>query len=379
MRIAPFELERWQSIWENRVAINISESGVDPLSVTELVGNPDQLPKLLSAPLGYPQTNGCEALRSHIASLYPAATAANVLVTCGCSEANFIVTWALLEPGDEVILMQPNYMQIAGVAGSFGTSIKPLWLREELRWAPDLDELRRLVSKRTRLIAICNPNNPTGAVLSPSAMQEICSAAASVGAYVLADEVYRGAEFGPPDAPLTRSFWGAYERVLCTSGLSKAYGLPGLRTGWIVGPEDLVEKLWGYHDYTSIAPTMLSDRLATIALEPSRRKQILERTRAIIRRNYPVVQRWLQGHRDHLTHIPPSAGAIAWVGHRFGWKSDQWVEQLRHEKGVLLVPGSQFEMDDYLRIGFGGDPLVLQQGLELVDELLRQHLSVASE
>lgn len=233
MQIQAFELERWQSIWENKVELNISESGVLPLTAAELVGDEGMMRRILDFRQGYPQTNGSEELRSRIAQLYPGARAQNVMVTCGGSEANFISTWALLERGDEVVFMMPNYMQIAGLAQAFGAELKPLWLREKLHWAIDADDVKRIVTKKTRMIAICNPNNPTGAILDGSARDAIVTAAANVRAWILADEVYRGAEF---EGGMTPSFWGTYERVLCTAGLSKAYGLPGLRTGWVVGP-----------------------------------------------------------------------------------------------------------------------------------------------
>jgi aspartate/methionine/tyrosine aminotransferase len=365
MRIEPFELERWQSVWENRVELNIAESGVEPLNVRELVEDPADLEHVLDARLGYPQTNGSEELRERIAALYPGAKAANALVTCGGAEANYLVTWALTEPRDEVIFMQPNYMQVAGLARAFGASVKPLWLREELGWAPDTDELARMVTSKTRMIAICNPNNPTGAVLSESAMQGICAAAEKCGAWILADEVYRGAEFSGETTP---TFWGRYERVLCTAGLSKAYGLPGLRTGWVVGPPDMVEKLWGYHDYTSICPTMLTDRLASLALEPERHRKVIERTRRILREYYPAIEEWVTSHKDKFTHVPPRAGAIAWIGLRGRKNSADVAGGLCAKKGVLLVPGEQFGMPGYLRIGFGGNAAQLRQALGRIDE-----------
>ncbi len=367
MQIPPFELERWQSIWENQVELNIAESGVEPLTTEELVDDPDALRRVLRAPLGYPQTNGTEELRARIAALYPGAEAENVLLTCGCSEANYIVTWALLEPGDEVVFMAPNYMQIAGLVQAFGAHLKPLWLHEKLRWNPDLDDLRRLVTSRTRLIAVCNPNNPTGAVLSEETIEEICAAADRVGATILADEVYRGGEFGDT---MTSSFWGRYKDVLCTGGLSKAYGLPGLRTGWVVGQAKLIDRLWGYHDYTSIGPTMLTERLATLALEPARHARLRQRTRFILQKNYPLIRDWVSRHPNLLNHVPPAAGAIAWIRCGGGWKTAELAERLRVRKGVLVVPGEHFGMPSYLRLGFGGDPSHLQQALSRIDELL---------
>ena len=225
MKIKPFTLERWQSIWENQVSINLSESGVHPLTVEALVTEGDQLARVLRQPLGYSQTNGSEQLRSRVAELYAGASAANVLMTSGCSEANFVSVWGLLDPGDEIVFVQPNYMQISGVAEAMGAIVRPLWLRESLGWQIDPAELRQAISKRTKMIALCNPNNPTGAVMSAETMREVCERAAEVGAWVLADEVYRGAEL---EGDLSPTLWGRYERVLCTGGLSKAYSLPGL-------------------------------------------------------------------------------------------------------------------------------------------------------
>ncbi len=366
MNIKPFALERWQSVWENRVGINLSESGVLPMSVAELVDDPKQLEAVLQTPLGYPQTNGSELLRSRVAELYPGATPENVLMTSGCSEANFVVVWALVEPGDEVVFMQPNYMQIAGVAEAFGAHVRPLWLQESCRWSLDADALN-LITPRTKLVALCNPNNPTGAVMSEDTMNAACARAAEVGAWVLCDEVYRGAEF---DGDLTPTMWGRYERVLCTAGLSKAYSLPGLRSGWVVGPARMIDKLWEAHDYTSIGISMLTDKLATIAMD--KRKAILERSRRIIRRNYAVVRSWIEAQGGLFRHVPPAAGAIAWVGYNAPWPADSIVELLRTKKDVLLVPGSQFGMDKFFRIGFGGEAEHLTHGLERFAELLHE-------
>jgi aspartate/methionine/tyrosine aminotransferase len=367
MKIPRFEMERWQSIWENQVELNIAESGVEPLNIREFVEDPGEIERLLCARLLYPPTKGSDELCSQIAALYPGAKPENVLVTTGCAEANFLLTWLLVEAGDDVVFVQPNYMQIGGLARAFGATVKPLWLREELRWKPDLDELRRVVTPKTRLVAICNPNNPTGAVLQDEAIDEICAAAAKVEAWVLADEVYRGAEF---DGRMTPSFWGRYERVVCTAGLSKAYGLPGLRTGWVVAPEAMVQRLWSCKDYTTISATMLSERLATLALEPARRGRILERTRRILQANYSIVHDWVERHGESFTHVPPQAGAITWIGYAGDKKSAELAEELRTRKGVLIVPGRQFEMESYFRIGFGYDADVLRRALGRMEEIM---------
>ena len=369
MKIEPFELERWQSVWENKVELNISESGVHPLTTAELVPDVEQLKKILNVQQLYPQTNGSEELRTRIAELYPGAKMENVLVTSGGSEANYVSTWGLIEPGDEVVFMMPNYMQIAGLARGFGATVKSLWLRESLDWGINVDDLPRLVTAKTKIIAICNPSNPTGAVLREDMRAAILAAAEKVGAWVISDEVYRGAEF---DGEMTATMWGGYERVLATAGLSKAYSLPGLRTGWVVGPAKIIEKLWSYHDYTSISPSMLTDRLASAALEPARRAWILNRTREAVRANYPALQKWLADRGDIFSHVAPKAGAIAWAGLRDGRDSAKMAEELRVQKSVLLVAGEQMGMESFVRFGFGGDQGHLQKALGRIDEYLQE-------
>jgi len=366
MKIEQFKMERMQSTWENVVEVNLSESGVHPLSLQELISK-DELKEILDTPLGYSQTNGTPELRQAIARLYPGIGIEQVLATAGSSEANFLLMWSNLEPGDEVIFMLPNYMQMWGLLKGFGARVKPFWLREGLGWAPDLDELARIVTKKTKLFIVTNPNNPTGAVLSQDAMTAIIESADKAGAWIIADEVYQGAE---REGKITASFWGKYDKVIIVNGLSKAYGLPGVRIGWIIGPEEYIKKTWPYHDYTTISPSILSDRLARIALSPANRDRILQRTRHILKRNYPLLRAWLEKHSDIFTFIPPQAGAIAFVRYNFMMNSTELVTRLIHEKSVLIVPGDHFEMDHHLRFGFGSEPEYLEKGLARVEELI---------
>lgn len=366
MRIEPFELERWQSLHEHQAEINIAESGVEPMTTAELIEDPRERAAILEIPHGYPQTNGSALLRERIAALYPGAGPENVLVTNGCAEANFLLAWSLLGPHDAFVFMEPNYLQLGGLARAFGAEVIPLPLHERLNWAPDLEDFFSGPSDRPiRMIAVCHPNNPTGAVLDEPAMERICREAGRSEAWLLADEVYRGAEFAEQISP---TFWGRYERVVCTGGLSKAYGLPGLRIGWVVGPASLVEQLWSHRDYTSICPTALSDRLASAALAPERRTRIRERTRRILHGNYALVEGWLGGLQGRLIHCRPAAGAIAWVRDAAGGDTDRLARVLLEKSGVLVVPGEQFGMRSHLRIGFGGDPEQLTIALERIGE-----------
>ena len=371
MRIPTFELERFQSLHEHRTEINLTESGVEPLRLRELLdGDASEL--LLEEELAYTQSNGTPALRSAIAATVPAADARHVLVANGGAEANFVACWRLVEPGDEVVVMQPNYGQVQGLAEGFGAVVRPWPLREEpagdhSRWTADLDVLRTLVSDRTRLVAICNPNNPTGARLAAADVSAVCAIADRHGAWVLSDEAYRGAE---RDGVETATAWGRAERVIVTGGLSKAYGLPGLRIGWVIGPPTMAADLWSRRDYTTIAPGALNDRLARHALAPERRTALLARGRRLIAANYEIMRAWIDAHGPKLGWSPPDGGAIAFVRYRRDMGSTALAERLRTTEGVLVVPGDHFGLDGRLRIGFGGDADTLRAGLERITPVL---------
>jgi aspartate/methionine/tyrosine aminotransferase len=369
MKLEQFEMERMQSIWENLVRFNLSESGVHPVALGELIPEEGDRERLLGTELGYSQSNGTPELRRLIGSMYDAATEDQLIVTTGTAEANFLASWILTEPGDEAILMLPNYMQLWGLMRGFGAEVKPFPLIEDRSWAADLDELDRAVSPKTKLIAVCNPNNPTGAILSREEMDRITAAARRSGAWLLVDEVYRGAE---REREMTPSFWGRYEKLIITSGLSKAYGLPGLRIGWMLSTPELVARAWSYHDYTTIGPGPMSDMLARVALAPERRKWLLERTRRILNENYPVIRDWVASHGSLFSLVPPQAGAIAYLKYDLPINSLELVERLREEKSVLIVAGEHFLMGNYLRIGYGANPEHLRSGLQLTSDFISE-------
>lgn len=369
MKLEQFAMERMQSTYENLVEFNLSESGVRPLTPRELVEDAAGLEALLDQPLVYSQSNGTVELRRAIAAIYPGASADHVEVTNGGSEANFITTFNLVEPGDDVVMLVPNYMQTWGLSRAFGGTIREWPLvedREAGRWRADLEALEQLVSARTKMIVICNPNNPTGSRLTAGDLDAIARIADRHGVWILSDEVYRGAEIDGLETP---SMWGRSPRAIVTSGLSKAYGLPGLRIGWIVAPPALIAEMWSYHDYVTICPGALSDRLARVALQPERRARLFERTRGILKRNLPLIEEWLTA-AGGFEWIRPEAGAIIYVRYDHGINSTTLVNRLRAEKSVLIVPGDHFGMDGFLRLGFGEPPEYNRAGLDRLKELL---------
>jgi hypothetical protein len=368
MRIETFAMERMQSTWENLVDANLSESGVYPMTMRELVGESRAgEAAILDEPLAYTQSNGTIALRERIAALYPGATPGHIQVTNGGSEANFVTLWQLVEPGSEVVMMTPNYMQGWGLVRGFGGEVREWRLRlEHSRWHADLDELNKLVTAKTRAILICAPNNPTGARFDEDTLKGVAAAADRVGAWVLSDEIYRGAERDGRESP---SIWGMSDRVIVTSGLSKAYGLPGLRIGWIVSSPEFVASTWTRHDYTTIAPGAASDLLARMALEPERRAGIIARTRRVLNENYPVLEAWLK-KEGCFEWAPPDAGAICYIKYDLPIDSLPFVERLRDEESVLIVPGAHFGMEKYVRIGFGENRQKLDDGLARISRFI---------
>ncbi|HJX08209.1 MAG TPA: aminotransferase class I/II-fold pyridoxal phosphate-dependent enzyme [Actinomycetota bacterium] len=366
MTIERFEMERYQSLYWHLVDYDLSESGVSPLTIAELLG-PDAA-RFVETPLGYPLSEGSHESRAAIAQWYPDATADNVTMMNGGSEANLLSMWSLLEPGDRLAFMVPNYCQALGLGAMFADAVDTFRLtRQGGRWGLDLESLDRAVGPATKVVMVCNPNNPTGTVLTEAEMDAIVDVAARAGAWIVADEIYRGAEV---DTDVTSpTFWGRHDKVVITSGLSKAFGMPGLRVGWAVASTDVIARIWDLHDYTTLTPGALSDRLTAVAMEPARRDQILARTRAIIRANLPDVEAWLL-EEPMLRYVRPVAGAIAFAEVDLPMPTREVAERIRQERSVLLVPGEMFGIDNGIRFGFGYDIQHTLKGLSLVGETL---------
>ncbi len=371
MRFETFAMERWQSTYECQVDCNLSESGVHPLTFAELLDmtrlEPDDLL------LDYIQSDGTPRLKETIASMYQDAASENVVVSTGGAEANYVAMWRLARPGDTVVVLEPAYGQTQGLARGLGAKVVSWELKEELGWQPEPGSAAELITPGVRLVVVTNPGNPTGSVLGDSARSELLAAVSKVGAWLLVDEVYSGAEVSDDaEAPATPSLWGNWERTIVTNSLSKAYGLPGLRLGWIVAPADLHEDLWSRKDYTTIAPSAVSDAAAERVLSADVRPRILARTRGIIRSNLPRLTGWLSDRPDLFSFRAPDAGAICYARYRADINSTQLAERLRKEKSVLVVPGDHFGMDHYVRLGFGSPAPLLEEALSRIADLLEE-------
>ncbi len=367
MPFQPFVMEQMMSEWENAVDINLSESGVHPMTLGELLAmDGREAGDLADIGMSYPQANGTVELRETIASLYPGASADDVLVTVGAAEANYLAIHTFTDPGDQVVIVLPNYMQVWGVAQNRGAVVREVYLDVDNDWALDTAALDAVVSADTKMICVVNPNNPTGRIMSEAEMDAVVAAAERSGAWLLADEVYRGAEREREEE--TPSFYGRYDRVLAQGSMSKAYGLPGLRVGWTVGPAKAVAAMWRRHEYTTIATTMLSNHLTATALSPKVRPQVLARTRMLLRGGYGLLGEWLSEQDGVFTGTPPDAAAITFLKYDLPIGSTEWMERLRDERSVLIVPGDHFGLEQHIRLSFAVPEPELVEGLQRIHE-----------
>jgi aspartate/methionine/tyrosine aminotransferase len=322
---------------------------------------------LADTELNYPQANGDPELRDAIAALYPEATRENVLVTVGAIQANYTALLTVTDPGDDVAVMQPNYQQFWGLAQNHGRRLSTFGLSRELGWALDREQLDAAVRSTTKLVTVVNPNNPTGRIMPDDERHAVIDAAGAAGAWLLADEVYTGAERVTEET--TESFYGQYDKVLAVNSLSKGYGLPGLRIGWVVGPTDVIARMWAWQDYITICTTVLANKLAAIALSPTVRPQILARTRRYVRRGFENVERWAAG-RDDVEVMAPDAAAICFVKYAQKVGSTELAMKLVQEKSAFVAPGALFGLEHFVRISFGLPDDYVNEGLRRLGEAL---------
>lgn len=369
MDFTPFELEHHQSIWEQQVDYNLTESGVHPIRLDELLGGDEaKLAEILATEINYPHVNGNPELRENIARLYEGTDVGNVLVTVGAAEANNLIIQTLMEPGDEMATQAPTYKQVWGLARNAGHVVRPFHMVSDRGWALDVADLDAQVNDKTKIIAICNPNNPTGYIMTDAEMAAVVAAADRVGAWILADEVYRGAE--RLRAEETPSFIGRYDKVLALGSMSKAYGLPGLRVGWVAGPPATIEDLWRRHEYTTITAGMMSNLLAAHALSAEVRPRLIDRTRTYIRNGFPVLERWMDSQDGMFTYTPPQASAVSFVRYDLAINSTKLMETLCRDASVFVGAGDSFGVDHHLRIAFGQEAHVLEEAFARIQKTL---------
>ena len=369
MQISPFAVEQWMNEYENHCDFNLAETCVESLTVEELldlagVGR-SALDDILSMKLTYGAIKGSDRLRTAIAALYDDVAVENVLVTHGAIGANKLVHETLVEPGNAVISVQPTYQQHYSIPASYGAKLHILRLRAENGYLPDLAELRAMATPDTVLIAINNPNNPTGSLMNAEMLAEIAEIARASDAYVLCDEVYRGTD--QAGSGTSASIVEVSGRGISTGSMSKAFSLAGLRLGWMTAPVDVINAAEVHRDYSTISVSMINDFLAAIALENA--DTILERSRSITRTNLAILTDWVEAE-SRISWVKPQSGTTALLQYDSDISSREFCSSLLRNTGVLFMPGSALESEGSVRIGYANSEQILRDGLAQVSLFL---------
>lgn len=375
MEIRPFGVEIWMNEFETKCDLNLAETCVESITLGELFDiagiRESILDELATMKMGYGAIEGSNRLRDAIAGLYEAQTRDNILTTHGTIGANSLVHHALVSRGDHVISVIPTYQQHYSIPESLGAEIELLHLRPENQFLPDLEELRGMVRPDTRLIAINNPNNPTGALMDRELLEQVVAIARSVDAWLLCDEVYRGTD--QEGDGYTAAIADLYEKGISTAGMSKAYSLAGLRVGWVAASADLLREVMLHRDYNTISVGGIDELLSAVALE--HREKIMERAHLITRQNLQIVRKWI-ANEPLLSWVPPKSGTTALLKYDLPISSREFCISLIREEGVMLTPGSAMNMEGWLRLGYSNPTADLIAGLQRISAFLTRHGSV---
>jgi capreomycidine synthase len=356
---AAARLEQWMRDHYFSAEFDIGSSGVETFSLRELrelVGFPlEDLDQLVFRDS---LTLGGDGLRHAIAGRFAGGQVERVMVTHGSTEANYLLHLALLRPGDRVVVLHPVYQQLASLAEGLGAVCHPWRLRAELGFAPQLEDLASVLDATTRLVIVNFPHNPTGATLSREQFSEFLAMVRSAGAWLLWDGAFAELVYDRPPLPDPTSL---YDQAISLGTLSKAYGLPGLRVGWLIAPPDVLEKCVGLRDYISLHLSPLVEWLAEQVI--SQGDRVLENRLARARANRAVCSRWAVEHGDYIDWFEPQGGVTAFPRLQQVPNVDAFCRQLAESHRILTVPGSCFGFPQHIRLGFGGRRAELENGL----------------
>ena len=372
MKISPFKIEEWMNRYEAGALYDLTTTCIKPLTINELL-ELSSIPEnslydrkgIFNLPLGYGEITGSDRLKTAILELYKNQDLKNVTITHGAIGANQLVFYSLLDAGDEVVCIVPTYQQHYSIPESIGAKVKLYFLKEENNWLPDMEELAQVVTSKTKLLCLNNPNNPTGAVIPNWLLKEIAEFAKQRHIWVLSDEVYRGLNM--IGNPYSESIADLYERGISTGSMSKTYSLPGLRVGWICAREDLINEINHQRQYNTISVSLLDEYFAAVAIE--NREKIRERNIEIMLSGIDTFTNWLTSE-PLVECVIPNGGTTALVKYKKDMPSRELCKRFQNRTGVALLPGETLEMEGYVRIGFCA--IALRPALDLFSEFLHQ-------
>ena len=370
MKIKPFAVEEWMNAWEVGAKYNIAETCVDSISMNELFeltgeDKTEFLNRLCARRLSYGDSEGLPEFRKGVCGLYKTLNIVNIVPTHGASGANHHVFYSLISPGDRVVSIMPTYQQLYSIPESYGADVQILHLSKENNYLPDLEKLRRLVTPKTKMICINNPNNPTGALMSEQMLREIVEIARSADAWILCDEVYRHLSQEDGWCP---SIVDLYEKGISVSSMSKVFSLAGLRLGWIATHDmSVVKSCLSHRDYNLVSCGVFDEMLAAAALK--HRDKLLKRSRKIVRENLQILDDWV-GSEPYVSYVKPKAGTTALVYYDLDISSYEFCEEMYKKTGAFVTPGDCFEVPHSMRIGYAYGKQDLIDGLKAISEYI---------
>ena len=363
--------EDWLNVYEKSAKWDIAQSTFASFTMDELMALDGEegasfYESLNREVMNYGWIEGSPEFKDEVAKLYrKPVSPSRILQTNGCTGANLNAMHVLIEPGDHVVAEWPTYTPLYEVPRQLGAVVDYWELEEGLGWKPDVEKLKRLVKPNTKLICINNASNPVGCVLDKDTLEQIADIARSVGAYVLSDEVYM-----PMDD--TENYWSmadVYEKAIVTNSVSKTYSTPGARIGWVVADEEVAQRVRVYRDYSMICAGVFNDALATLVLR--NREAILDRNRAIIQKNRAIVQEWID-HEPRVSWIPPKGVSVSYIRLDIPEDDEKFCLDILEDEGVLLVPGSRFDLPKGARLGYCAKEETLRTGLGILSDYLKK-------
>lgn len=367
MELAPALLEDWMRDYYFSTEIDIGSSGVENFSMADLRNLLNLKPEDLdSVTFNDSPSCGEQKLREAIAARWGNGDAEQVMVASGSSEIIFLVMNALLREGDEVVVHEPCYHALRNLADSIGCYLKVWPLSPVRHFAPDIQEVKRLITPRTRMVIANFPHNPTGVSLSEADFEELIKAVDAVGAYLIWDSAFAELTYDRPPLPNPVH---RYKRAITIGTLSKAYGLAGLRVGWSISPAELLAEFVHWRDYTTLYLSPLVEAIALRAVEQA--DTLLEMRFKRARTNLDVLEKWAGEHKEFLEWARPQGGVTAFPRLHNVRDVEAFCRRLASERKTLVVPGNCFGHPSHVRIGFGGPTEELHEGLARLSGLLK--------
>lgn len=392
VNITDFAVESWMDAYETKCKYNVAETCCASISIDQLRELSEQKDKEVfdtSKILNYGVIRGSEELRNNLARLYSAKVTTplspdNILTTPGAIQANYLTAYSLVGPGDHVICHYPTYQSLYEVPKQMGAEVDLWKARPENNWVPTIDDLKALIKPNTKLIVINNPNNPTGAILGKSFLQELVDIASEKNIIILGDEVYRPLfhSISPLDKEFPPSLLSmGYKNVVVTGSMSKAYSLAGIRIGWIASrSSEIIETIASARHYTTISVSHFDEQIAAYALHPSTVHNLLARNIQLAKTNLALLEKFVLKNEDECEWVKPVAGTTAFIKfHREGKPVDSvdFCKKLLEKTGVMFVPGSQSfgeEWKGYVRVGFVNQTDIVKAGLDEASKFVRKNL-----